>query len=263
VSGISIAVSIASLNQPFKQALQTVASMRVHGIEIDARNDIRPSDLSVSGVRQLRKMLNDLNLTVKSVRFPTRRGYDCIEDLDRRVSATKDAMKMAVELGCNVLVNSIGTIPDEISETVNEQALAMREALTDIGRYSYHYGCFLACESGAEPLPTLSKFISTLPEESIFIALNPANLINAGHSIDDLASCANQVRVAYAFDVVPDRSHRGHGMRVPLGQGIVDIPQLVGTLQDSRINLAFIVNGQGMAKPVDACQQAVEFLQRM
>lgn len=260
MSRISIAVSLAGLNQPIKQALQSAASMRVEGIEIDARNDIRPSDLSVSGVRQLRKMLNDLNLTVKSVRFPTRRGYDCIEDLDRRISATKGAMKMAIDLGCNVIINSIGNVPEEGEE---ESDTTLREAMLDIGRYSYHHGCFLACETGASSLSSLSKFILTLPEESAFIALNPANLINAGYSMDDLGKYANLVMVANAVDVVPDRSRRGYGTRVPLGQGIVDIPELVGTLLDSKNNVPFIVDGIGMAKPVDACKQAVEFLQRM
>lgn len=258
MSGTSISIAIAGLKQPFKQALQTAASLRVEGIEIDARNDVRPSDMSTSAVRQLRKMLSDLNLTIKSVRFATRRGYDCVEDLDRRVSATKDAMKMAVELGCNVLVNAIGTIASDDTDNA-----ILREVLTDIGKFSYHYGCFLACETGVQPLITLSSFLKTLPEESVFIALHPANLIAAGLSTDDLSQCVNQVRLVYAADTVPDRSRIGQGKRVPLGQGIVDLPQIVGTLEDSRYRLPYVIDGQGHPDPMFACQQAIEFLRRM
>ncbi len=258
MGGISTAIAIAGLRQPFKQALHTAASLKVDGIEIDARNDFRPSDISSTGVRQLRKMLSDLNLTVKSIRFPTRRGYDCMEDLDRRVSGTKDAMKFAVELGCNCLVNSIGNIADEEADNT-----LLREVLVDLGKHSYHFGCFLACETGAESLTTLSGFLRTLPEESVFIALNPANLVAAGHAIDDIGQCASMVRVVYASDTVPDRSRHGQGTRVPLGQGIVDLPQIVGTLEDSRVRIPYVIDGQGMSDPTSACKQALEFLRRM
>ena len=72
-------------------------------VELDARNEIHPSQLSDTGLRQLRKMLEDLNLKVASLRFQTRRGYDHPQDLDRRVEATKAAMKLAYRLGAPVV----------------------------------------------------------------------------------------------------------------------------------------------------------------
>src|SRR6056297_2353137 len=78
-----------------KKALAMAAGLGVSGVEICARTAVRPSELSDTGVRQLRKMLDDLNLQVAAVRFQTRRGYDQSADLERRVEATKDAMQMA------------------------------------------------------------------------------------------------------------------------------------------------------------------------
>ena len=54
--------------------------------------------MSETGLRQLRKMLDDLNLKVAALRFQTRRGYDSLDDLDRRIDATKDTMKLAYRL---------------------------------------------------------------------------------------------------------------------------------------------------------------------
>jgi sugar phosphate isomerase/epimerase len=258
VSSISLGVSLAGFRTSLKQAMQSAASLRVDGIEIDARNDIRPSDVSASGIRQLRKMLSDLNLTVKAIRFPTRRGYDCAEEIDRRVSATKDAMKLAVELSCNVIVNAIGTI----HESAEDNAL-LTEVMNDLAKHSYHYGCFMACETGTQSLQTLAGFIATLPEESVFIALNPSNLIAAGHTLDDLPVHSKMIRVAYANDCVPDRSRIGHATRVPLGQGIVDLPMMVGALEDSRVRVPYFVDGLSSADPLASCKQAVEFLRRM
>ena len=61
---------------PFKQALATAAEIGAEAVEINARSDLKPGELSRTGVRHLRKMLADLNLKVAAVNFPTRRGYD-------------------------------------------------------------------------------------------------------------------------------------------------------------------------------------------
>ncbi len=273
MAGISVAVAVSTLDQPFKQALHTVAALQADGIEIDARVDFKPSDMSASAVRQLRKILDDLNLPILAVRFSTRRGYDCIEDLDRRVTATKNAMRMAVELGCGVLVNSVGTIKSPIvtkaeltgEETTTDAAemILLREVLSDLARYSDHYGCFLACETGTESLTMLANFLRKLPEPSVFIALNPSNLVSAGFDTEDLKQAIDLVRCVYAADTVPDRSRSGNSTPVPLGHGLVDFPQIVSTLEDCRFRGPYIVDGRRPGNATENARQAIEFLKRM
>ena len=76
------------------------------GVEIDARSHIRPSELTQTGRRQLRKLLDDRNLRVCAISFRTRHGYNVRENLGRRVDATKDAMRMAYEVGANVVITA-------------------------------------------------------------------------------------------------------------------------------------------------------------
>ena len=92
---LRIGIVTASLRQPLRTALQTAARLGAAAVEIDARGELRPDELSETGRRQLRKLLDDLGLKVAAVAFPTRRGYDVADDLDRRVAATKQAMQMA------------------------------------------------------------------------------------------------------------------------------------------------------------------------
>ena len=65
---------LESLRQPLKKALTTAAEMGADGVEINARTELRPSELSRTAVRHLKKMLADLNLQVSAIHFPTRRG---------------------------------------------------------------------------------------------------------------------------------------------------------------------------------------------
>ena len=73
---LKIGIQLKSLRQPFKKALHTAARLGARAVEIDARDELRPQELSQTGLRQLRNMLEDLNLTVSAVGFPTRRRLE-------------------------------------------------------------------------------------------------------------------------------------------------------------------------------------------
>lgn len=94
-----------------RKALLTVASMGATSVELCGRRLVDVSQLSDTGVRTLRKMLDDLNLQIASIRFPTRYGFDRVEDLDQRIDATKVAMSTAYRLGAPLVVNQIGPVP--------------------------------------------------------------------------------------------------------------------------------------------------------
>ena len=101
---LKIGIQLASLRLPFKKALHMAGDLGADAVEIDARNELKPRDLSQTGMRQMRKLLNDRNLRVCAIGFRTRQGYNVVENLNRRVEATKEAMRMAYQLGTNVVV---------------------------------------------------------------------------------------------------------------------------------------------------------------
>src|SRR6476620_7882921 len=95
---VKIGIQTRSLRQPIRQALITAARLGAAGVEIDARSELRPHDVSRTGIREFHKLMDDMNLRVAAVAFPTRRGYDVPDDLERRVLATQEAMRFAADL---------------------------------------------------------------------------------------------------------------------------------------------------------------------
>ena len=109
MTNVKIGIQTRSLRQPLKQAIQTAARLGAEGVEIDARTELPPAQMSQTAIRQFRKLLGDLNLRVSAVSFITRRGYDVAGDLERRVLATQAAMKMAHAIGASVVINRVGS----------------------------------------------------------------------------------------------------------------------------------------------------------
>src|SRR6478735_10282914 len=95
---VKIGIQTRSLRQPLRQALVTASRLGADGVEIDARSELRPGELSATGLREFHKLLSDLTLRVSAVAFPTRRGYDAAEDLEPRVLATHEALRFAAAL---------------------------------------------------------------------------------------------------------------------------------------------------------------------
>lgn len=114
---LKIAVRVDSLGgvnpsaTSLRRALSWVASTGATSVELCGRKLLDVSELSDTAVRTLRKILDDLNLQICSIRFPTRHGFDYLPNLDRRIDATKAAMKAAYRLGAPLVVNQIGPVP--------------------------------------------------------------------------------------------------------------------------------------------------------
>ncbi len=171
MADVNVGIQLSSLRMPLKKALMTAARLGAQGIEIDARNDLRPEELSDTGRRQLRKMLDDLNLRVAAVRFHTARGYDVAENLERRIDGTKQAMKLAYSLGASVVVNQIGCVPEKLEGDAHNMLV---QCLTDLARYGQHVGAMLAAETGSEPGQHLAGLLESLRETALGITSTQA-----------------------------------------------------------------------------------------
>jgi sugar phosphate isomerase/epimerase len=254
---IKVGIQTASLRQPFKQALLTAARLGADAVEIDARNDLKPAEMSRTAARQVRKMLDDLNLRVCAVGFRTRRGYDNPEDLERRVEATRQTMKMAFDLGAPVVINSIGRVP-ESSESPTWNVLL--EALSELGRYGQHVGATLAAETGAESGEDLKRLIDALPLGALGVNFDPGNLVINNHSpAEAIRVLAPHVLHVHAKDGVRDLA-QGRGVEVPLGRGSVDFPEILSVLEEQQYRGYFTIERDNAQDPEFEIGQAVKYL---
>lgn len=257
---LKVGIQLASLRQPFKKALHTAGDLGAKGVEIDARMEIKPRELSQTGLRQVRKMLEDRDLTVCAVGFRTRRGYDVADDLDRRVAATKEAMDMAYKLGAPVVVNQIGRVPSETTDPAWDQLV---QVLTDLGRYGQQAGAFLAAETGTEAPEVLLQLIDALPAGCLAVNLDPGNLIVNGFSASEAVSMlGTHVSHVHAKDGVRDLA-QGRGVETPLGRGSVDFTELIGGLEEFEYRGFFTIERERSRDPVSEIGQAVHYLRSL
>jgi sugar phosphate isomerase/epimerase len=257
VPALKIAVQLSSLRMPLRKALVAAAQMGVQGVEIDARGELRPQDLSQTGMRELKRMLEDHNLRVSAVSFRTRRGYDVADEIDRRVAATKTAMKFAADLRAAVVVNQVGNVPAESSGRNWNQLV---DSLTEIAKYGLHVGALLAAQTGTESGADLARLLDALPEGGLGADLDPGNLIAHGFSpLEAVESLGPKILHVHARDGVRDLA-RGRGLEVPLGRGSADFPALLGALEDHQYRGFFTVAREDSDNPVAEVAAAVEYL---
>ena len=255
-----IGIQLTSLRLPFKKALHTAAQLGADAVEIDARSQLKPRELSQTAMRQMRKMLEDCNLRVCAIGFHTRRGYNVAEDLDRRVEATKEALQLAQRLGAAVVVNHIGRVPDEPESPEWELLL---QVLSDLGRFGQRTGATLAAETGSEDGAQLARLIAALPEGSLGVNLDPGNLVVNAHSVREaLDELGQNVLHVHAKDGVRDLA-QGRGLETPLGRGAVDFPELIAGLEEHGYRGYFTIERERSEHPVREIGQAVRYLRNL
>ncbi|HEY6563520.1 MAG TPA: sugar phosphate isomerase/epimerase family protein [Pirellulaceae bacterium] len=255
-----IAICLESLRLPLRQGTLTAARLGATGVELEARGELAPRNLSRTGRRQLRKSLDDVGLQVACVSFRTRRGYEIDDEIDRRVQATKEAMTLAYDLGASVVSNSIGQVA-ESEEDPTRQILT--ESLLELGRHGQTCGAWLAARTGSTSGPLLSKFLDTLPDGSVGIDFDPAALSVNGHAVDEaLTALAPRIIHVHARDAARDLAV-GRGMEVTLGRGSVDFFQLAATLDQRAYRGYFTIDRREARDPVREAGDAVKFLQAL
>ncbi len=256
---MQIAVQTRCLAQPLKQALHTAGNLGFAGVQIDAREELRPAELSDTGVRQVRKMLDDLNLRVASATFASRRGYADAEDLERRLAATVDAMRMASKLGARVLVLAVGALP----ETDAAERGTLVEALSSLAANGGRLGVELAAQCPEAAPEDLAALLTQLPAGMVGLDLSPADVIRGGRSPRDIAARLGQhVRHVYANDAV-----RGLGgaaaVDVQLGRGSAEMPELLGALEEFEYRGWITVERRHTRRPVEECGDALAYLRSL
>jgi sugar phosphate isomerase/epimerase len=257
VPALKIGIQLASLRLPLRKGLAAAARLGASAVEIDARGEIRPQELSGTALRELRRLLEDHNLGVSAVGFPTRRGYDDPGQIERRVAATKAALKMAADLRAPVVVNQVGRVPEK-SEGREWNLLV--ETLSELSAYGQHVGALVAAQTGTESGADLARLIAALPQGGIGVDLDPGNLIINGFSPREAAEALGpHILHVHARDAVRDLA-RGRGLEVPLGRGTADFPALLGVLEDYRYRGYFTIAREASANPEFEIGEAVKYL---
>jgi sugar phosphate isomerase/epimerase len=257
---LKIGIQTVSLRQPLRQALATASRLGADGVAIDVRTELPPAQMTQTALRHFRKLLSDLNLSVSAVTFMTRRGYDAIDELERRVMATQTAMKFARELGTDVVINRIGHVPTDENDP---RFTRLVEVLTTLGTYGERAGARLAAQTGSESGADLARLLAKLPPESVGVDLHPSGLIHHGFSpIEAVEALGPHVLHVHACDAVRDLA-RGQAVDVELGRGTADVPGLLGRLEEFNYRGWATIERHNAGDPVAEVANAVAYLRSL
>ncbi len=265
--GFKIAAQTGGFAQSLKKALHTVAGLGCDGVQIDARNELQPTELSDTGLRQLRKMLDDLNLRVGSIAFPTRRGYSNPVDLQPRLEATRAAMQLASRLGARLLIGNLGMLPagDPAGDIDDKDAsgwATLVDAVQSLASHGDRLGVRLVMQA-TSPAKQLADFVAQLPEGSLALDLHPARLIAQGESPSEfVATAGKHIAHVHATDGVHDLGS-GQGVEVELGRGTADFPELFGMLEEHGYRDWLTIERRNSRQPVEDIGNAVRYLRAL
>lgn len=256
---LRIGLDLQSLAMPLREALHAAAGLGADAVVIDARGAVRSGEFSRTAVRELRKMLEDFRLRVAAISYRTRRGLVTMDELDRRVDGTKAAMEIAHSLGANVVIGTLGPLPPPDSESW--QVLAA--VLDDVGRHGHRVGAMLAAETGTDGGETLAGLLRVLPEGTLGIDFNPGNLVISGldprEAVHALGAWILHVHASDAlFGLTNSR-----GVRVPLGEGSVDMPALLGALEEFGYRGYITIDVQPADDALRQAATAIRYLRRL
>ncbi len=257
---VKFGLETRSLRQPLRRALVTAAELGAVGVEIDLRSELPLADLSQSAIRQFRKLLGDYNLRLAAVSYPTRRGYEDPNELDRRLAGTRQAMKVAAELGARVVVNrAYGELP----EANTPQRDALLQALESLAREGNRVGARLAALTTAQPASELAALLGALPEGTLGAALHPANLLAGGHSpVEALEQLGRNVLHVYANDAVRDFG-ANRTVDVELGRGSADMPAVLAALDGYEYQGWIVAERRNSPDPATELGNAMAYLRRL
>jgi sugar phosphate isomerase/epimerase len=203
--------------------------MGATGIQFDVRQELRPSDLSDSGRRQLRHDLELEGLSISSLTFPTRRSFYDPEQLEARVSGLKQALEFAYQLRVPIVVARIGAIPQDHDSAESKLLI---DVLNDVARHGNQVGATLAITPTRDSAVDLKRLIAQVKDGLVGINFDPAVFAMSGRdAVAAFRELHEHVQHVTARDGV--RDIEGSGQEVALGRGDVDWPELLALFTEA------------------------------
>ena len=213
------------LQGSLREKIPRVATFGANGIQLDLRNELRATELTDTGRRQLLHLASEHGLAIAPPVFPLRRALVEQEGLEARMAALNAALRFAATLGADVLIVRPGSLPAAGS---GERPL-FAELLNDLARSGDHVGVMPALTTGRDPVELLKEILEEVTAAPIGVNLDPAASVMAGHdpaeTVRSLSGSLRHVRVRDGL-----REGDDAGLEVPVGRGEVDWESLLAAL---------------------------------
>ena len=256
---LRLAVASHCLSQPVRKIIRAAVEIGAQGIQFDVRNELRATDLSESGRRQLLHEMEVEGVTIASLVLPTRRSFYDQEQLDDRVTAVKRAMEFAYQLRVPHVISRVGAIP---ADKESNEYKVLVEVLNDIARYGNRVGSTLLITPTRDAAADMKSLIDEIKEGLVGINFDPAIFaMNSRNSIEAFRLLHKHVLHITARDGLRDID--GSGQETVLGRGEVDWAEMLALLGEADYHGWINVDRtSGEDKPGDVAR-AIQYLRNV
>ncbi len=260
--------------------IERAAQLGLKCVQISVgKGEASPEALTAPKRKELLRFIKDHGMAVSSLCGDIGgHGLMRAQENEYRIELHKRQADLAAELECGVITTHIGIIPPEPAHPRYDVLL---EACSRIGAYALKCGVRLAIETGPEPSTVLLGFLERIPDGSVGVNMDPANL--AMITGDDPAAAVRRLRGRILHTHVKDGkllSYRGAEkvytyfaeggigdermedcfLETPLGQGSVDFAAYFGALAEIGYSGWNAIERECGDDPAGDIEQAMRYL---
>jgi sugar phosphate isomerase/epimerase len=256
---LRVAVSLRLFEKPLADSLISASRLGVQGVQLDVGDERQLRELSQTGRRHLVHDLDELGLSLASLRFVSEQQFMKPDNLDYRVKLCRDAMNLARDLETDVLILRPGRIPVADNQAEMDRLTGV---LRDLAHHGNQLGIQLAIPSSAAEPSRLREILGSITTGPLGVDFDPAAFISSNQSALEAFGLLREIIVhCTARDAVAEADEGG--AETVFGQGDVPWKQILALLLETRYDgWMTIERTRGNVKVRDAAH-ALALLQRM
>lgn len=172
----------------------------------------------------------------------------------QRINELKKGVDFANMLGITDVTTHMGFIPENPATTeYRETVIAVRE----VGAYCKRFNLFFNFETGQETPVTLMRTIEDTGLDNLGVNLDPANLLLYGKAnpVDSVDIYRDKIRGIHVKDGMYPTNGHSLGKETPVGEGLVNFPELVKKLISYGYNGPYIIE-----REISGPQQRIDII---
>ncbi len=255
---LKVGVMIESFRLGVKAGIRKAAEIGADGFQIYViKDEMAPWNLSKTGRREFRKLVDGLGLTVSALCGDLGHGgYTDPNGLDEKIDKTRQILDLSADLAVPIVTTHIGVIPDDPTSPVWN---TMKQALSELGAYAEKVGSCFATETGPEAPVVMRKFVNDVGSPALRINYDPANLVMRGFDyLGGVGELSDLIVHTHAKDAV--RNPDGTRREVALGDGHVKWPEYIAALESVGYDGFYTIEREVGDDPVADIVKALQFL---
>jgi sugar phosphate isomerase/epimerase len=295
--GLRMAVATEDFGHPLRQAIRLAAQNPVQGLRLNARSEVKASEFTETGLRQLRHYVAEHQMQVAGLYYPSRHALADPQSLDQRLDGIRATLGLTRRLGTSELLLRVGRIPDpamiepESAEgtpdnanvdslrnpfsfapsaaTFNakqpseaQQFHLLCEILNDLANEANHQGAVLQLILSSYESSRIQALLSAVTKGPVGLVFDSATCVMSGRSpVSVFREWYSHVGYVRLRDARKDVD--GGGIEVAYGEGAVDWTELPAVLTEAESQAWVCVERTGGDQRAEDVLHAVRSMKAM